>query len=330
MKEIAEMANVSVMTVSRALRNSPGISGETRERVLEIANEVGYQKNPLVSALMTQRRKGAPADISLTVAHIHCLPADRKLTGNLLTLRQGIRSQAKKHGFEVSEFYLNEPGMTPQRLANILSSRGIRAAIFEHFFEDGVELDIDLSSISAVALTHTMRKPNLNRVVVAEYLSVLVATEHLEKLGYQKIGLIVNPRQEAIARIKREAAWLLHQQNLPEHARVPLLVSEREGFESALESWLKTHTPDAIICPYRRAKPLIDQLDQKIGYVQLGWHEDDTELAGVDPNWRQVGISAVNKVVDQLFRGEFGEPQTPTVTSIDCHWQDGPSVQVPN
>lgn len=324
MKEIANLANVSVMTVSRALRNSPGISEATRGRVLEIAKQLGYRKNPLVSALMTQRRKGAPADVSLTVAHIHCLPADRELTGNLLTLRQSIREQAKEHGFEVSEFYLNEPGMTPKRLVDILKSRGIRAVIFEHFFEDGVELEIDLSGISAVAITHTMRKPNLNRVVVAEYLSVLVATERLRQLGYQKIGLVVNPIQESIARIKREAAWLLYQQSLPQEARIPMLVTKREGVEAALESWLESHAPDAIICPYRRVRKL---LKDDVGYVQIGWHKGDTDLAGIDPNWDQVGASAVNNVVDQLYRGEFGEPHTPTVTSIDCHWRDGPSVR---
>jgi len=39
-KDIAKIAGVSYATVSRALSNSPGISEDTRERVLEICREL--------------------------------------------------------------------------------------------------------------------------------------------------------------------------------------------------------------------------------------------------------------------------------------------------
>ncbi len=56
--EIAEAAQVSIGTVSRVLNQREGtikISQATRERVLEVAERLGYEPNPFASALKTQR-----------------------------------------------------------------------------------------------------------------------------------------------------------------------------------------------------------------------------------------------------------------------------------
>lgn len=45
MQDIARLANVSTPTVSRVLNNSPLVTEETRERVLEVAREHGYAVN---------------------------------------------------------------------------------------------------------------------------------------------------------------------------------------------------------------------------------------------------------------------------------------------
>jgi DNA-binding LacI/PurR family transcriptional regulator len=41
-REVAQAANVSIGTVSRALKNQPGLSEATRARVVEVANALGY------------------------------------------------------------------------------------------------------------------------------------------------------------------------------------------------------------------------------------------------------------------------------------------------
>lgn len=56
LKQIALEAGVSVMTVSRALRNQPSSASATRQRIQQIAERLGYRPNPLVSALMSYRR----------------------------------------------------------------------------------------------------------------------------------------------------------------------------------------------------------------------------------------------------------------------------------
>lgn len=55
MKDIARDLNVSVVTVSKVLRNHGDISPATRKRVLERVKELGYQPNWVARSLVTRR-----------------------------------------------------------------------------------------------------------------------------------------------------------------------------------------------------------------------------------------------------------------------------------
>ncbi|MDU2239216.1 MAG: LacI family DNA-binding transcriptional regulator [Paenibacillus sp.] len=54
-KDIARLANVSHMTVSRALNNSPLIKEETKRKILEIAEQLHYVPNVNAKSLVLQR-----------------------------------------------------------------------------------------------------------------------------------------------------------------------------------------------------------------------------------------------------------------------------------
>ena len=49
--DISKKAGVSIATVSRVLNNSPKVSQKTKERVLEIINESGYEPNAYARGL---------------------------------------------------------------------------------------------------------------------------------------------------------------------------------------------------------------------------------------------------------------------------------------
>jgi LacI family transcriptional regulator, galactose operon repressor len=56
-RDVAERAGVSIATVSRVLNDRADVSSETRERVREVAREVGYSADPAAQALVTQRTR---------------------------------------------------------------------------------------------------------------------------------------------------------------------------------------------------------------------------------------------------------------------------------
>lgn len=66
LKEIAKLANVSEATVSMALRGKKGVSKETTQRILEIADRMNYHPNLLAQGLA----KGSSKSIGLVVPDI--------------------------------------------------------------------------------------------------------------------------------------------------------------------------------------------------------------------------------------------------------------------
>src|SRR5690625_2016834 len=56
-KDIANVAGVSYSTVSKALNNSPLVKKETKDRIVKIAEEMGYEPNFAAQRLVLKRTK---------------------------------------------------------------------------------------------------------------------------------------------------------------------------------------------------------------------------------------------------------------------------------
>jgi LacI family transcriptional regulator len=56
MKDIARLADTSIGTVDRALNNKPGVKGETRQKILQIAESLNYTPNSLGKALVLKKQ----------------------------------------------------------------------------------------------------------------------------------------------------------------------------------------------------------------------------------------------------------------------------------
>lgn len=55
LKDLAEELGVSVSTVSRALKDSPEVGEEMRERVKKLAGEWNYRPNPFAISLLKNK-----------------------------------------------------------------------------------------------------------------------------------------------------------------------------------------------------------------------------------------------------------------------------------
>src|SRR3546814_20047192 len=77
--DVAERAGVSQSTVSRALRNSPGVNAETRARVPAAARELGYVVDRHASSL----RPTSSETIALVTL---CRPGEDRSTINPFSL----------------------------------------------------------------------------------------------------------------------------------------------------------------------------------------------------------------------------------------------------
>ncbi|QIW10006.1 LacI family DNA-binding transcriptional regulator [Francisella sp. LA112445] len=72
-KDIAKKLNISRTTVSRALMGNGSIRPETKQKVLNLAKNLGYSKNLIGSSLATKKIKKIYAFIINSVNENYCL-----------------------------------------------------------------------------------------------------------------------------------------------------------------------------------------------------------------------------------------------------------------
>ncbi len=331
-QEIADKVGVSKATVSRALRGLPGHKKETREKILKAAEELGYQSHPILSALMSSVRFKKSADYSPVIAEIHCQPWKRYLGDNMVSLKKNIRQQAKKLGYKMEEFDWFNPDMSPKRLLDILWSRGIRGVLLEYFTESEVDLsEFDFSRFAVVSIGGSALTPKFHKVEVDHYGNLIKSIKTLQSRGYQRFGVMIPKFFEKPSGFKRDAALYSVHSTIAEKDRVPMYQMEEEHNFNGFEEWMETHKPDCLLgvgedIPLK-LESLGYSIPDKIGYAHLGWHSSYEGMAGMNPHWGGVGITAINLVVDQLNRNEHGPPPHPLWVLVEGEWVDGKSVR---
>ena len=88
LKDIAREAGVSVMTVSKALRDAPDIAAKTKLRIGDLAKRMGYTPNLGARSLRSQETKLLGLVIPATTAPIFA------------RIVMSIEQRALEHGYE--------------------------------------------------------------------------------------------------------------------------------------------------------------------------------------------------------------------------------------
>ena len=126
LREIARRARVSAMTVSRALKNHPKQNPETNRRIRDLAIDMGWKPNPLVSALMGQRVRQHGTRSSANLAILDPRSDDTPANADYI---RGARQQAADFGYALDVFPYRPEDVSPAKLRSILDARGIRGLI---------------------------------------------------------------------------------------------------------------------------------------------------------------------------------------------------------
>ncbi len=108
--DVARVAGVSHMTVTRVLQNHPYVSRDTQRRVLEACSKLNYQPN-LLAAYMRTKKSYALGVVCPTLEH-----------GYFVRLIQAIEAEASKRGYHIIVIQLPEELPTSERKPNSTSS----------------------------------------------------------------------------------------------------------------------------------------------------------------------------------------------------------------
>ena len=253
LNDIADKVGLTRMAVSLALRNKPGVSEETRSKVMAVAAKLGYEPDPEVSNLMARIRASRPVE---TKACIGLLTAGPVLSGSGLSITEqkyvsGVTERARLYGYRVEEFHIGDGGLSPSRAESILWSRGIEGVIlrplqFGLSSEASRTVSFSFERFSSVAISETIVTPDLDRALHDQYTAMLTTMTELTKLGYQRIGLVVEQSLNMRVNGRWSAAFLQFQLFPGSRKAPPPLILD--GYQPReFIRWFKRHKPDVLV-----------------------------------------------------------------------------------
>lgn len=330
MADVARIAGCSRSTVSLALRDHPSIPRATRNRVLDVVEQLGYRTNPLVAALMAQRRnRRYAANPTIAVLSRHELASRIRKHAFYRAQLDGVAASAAALGFNVEYLDLKARGMTPVRAKRILQARNIRGAIVAPLPQGETTLEFDFSGLAAVALGFSCHSPLMERVANDHFLSSTRAVAECAALGYKRIGF-VNTR-DAVRRF--DGRWLagyqfaLQQHRMPAQPE-PLLPQSNEHVIGSLPSWLSRERPDVVILAHTE-KAFQRLIPSGIGRVLLAVDSADGANTGIYQNYPELGRLAVEQLVRKLYINAFSSTPYSHDHLIEGLWVPGSTATGP-
>lgn len=338
LSDIAAAVGYSKNTVSLALRGNTQIPEQTRERIRQVAEKLGYQPNAVVSQLMAQLRASRTSRFQAKLALVNANRDSKALTDHptIPTYVNGCESRAAKLGYSFDRFWLHDPALTADRWQRILLTRGIRGIVVVGLMDQnklpGEFMPIWRQFPTVVTGVRT-REPVLSFCCVDHHNLVLTAFEKALELGYQRPALVLDEVIDTLVERRFTAAFSTGQRSLPRSRQLPVFTSIRSGQRDPGEfyAWLDKHKPDVVFTLYNVVLQWIQErglrVPEDIGVVQLEWRPTRPNVAGMHQHNFVTGEAAVDMVVSQIHNNEAGVQEFPRATLIGASWQDGPSVR---
>jgi len=182
-KDIAKALRLSVSTVSKALRGSHEISGETKKTVLEYAQTHNYKPNPIAQSL----KRGRSKSIGVIVCNI-----DNNFFSAVIN---GIESVARQKDYNVIITQSQESYEREVANSEHLSSRSVDGLI--------ISLSAETKNVDHLVKLHEKGLPIVffdrvtdafatHQVIANNYKGAYEATRHLLQQGFRRIAHITS------------------------------------------------------------------------------------------------------------------------------------------
>lgn len=332
-RDLAARLNVSRTTVSLALRNHPRISEEMRRRVQACAEELGYQPNAMVNALMSHLRRRRTQTTGEVMAFLTAgeSPQTWCRLPTIVDCFEGVRAQAERQGFKLEPFWLGERGEKSRQVARVLNARGVRGSVLALLPDEAEPLDLAWDRHPVVALGYTFGQQPINQVAHGHFNGVLTCYRELRKLGYSRIGAVLTEHDDHHVNHYWSGGYFAAQR-LCGGAALPLPKLTDYDDKATVLAWFRRVKPDAIIGTH--PDPALRMLASEgvgapggIGYATLDVERGNLgHVAGIRQNWNDMGGALVDLLIGQLHANDYGLPATPKVVLIDGDWVPGATV----
>jgi LacI family transcriptional regulator len=181
LKKLAESLNVSVSTVSKALRNSYEIGSDTKKRIIEMAQKMGYSPNPYAGFLRHHKSK--------TIAVI--VP---ELTNNFfIQAISGAETVAQENDYHILVYVTNDDFLKEQSIVQHLHNGRVDGVImslarttnsYDHLNE------LIQTGVPIVFFDRICHEIETAKITTDDFTSGFNATEHLIQAGCRDIAYL--------------------------------------------------------------------------------------------------------------------------------------------
>jgi LacI family transcriptional regulator len=331
-RDLARALGVNQATISLALRGDPSISPRMRRRVRDAAARLGYRPNAYVAMLMSRiragRKSGEQGVIALVVDARS--EADWHRVQSYRIYQQGVAARAAELGFRSECFFLRAPGMNAATLDRIFQARGIKGIIMAPPYRGNRSLALDWSRYAGIGCGHGREAQQLDRVANDHAQNVLIAFHELAQLGYRRIGMCLGAGVAQSRGLKWMAGYLEAQAGLPARGRIPLFLDDGEDdILIHFRGWHKKWRPEVLLTLTGQEKRWLEamklRVPQDIGLACLV-RQRGSGHAAIDEKNEVIGAAALELVVSQMTRNEYGPPLHPKLVLIEGQWVGGTSV----
>jgi DNA-binding LacI/PurR family transcriptional regulator len=189
-KDIARHLNISVATVSRAMRDMPDIKPETRETVLKLAKEWDYQPNILATSLVKSRTKTIGVIVPDLAYHFFA------------SVIKGIEEEAIERGYsllltQTSELYereiTNVQNLSRGQVEGFIISLSQETTDYEHLKR------LQRKGIPLVFFDRDSAEVDVSKVMVDNIGAAYEATKHLIENGCKRIAFLAGPTNVTVS-----------------------------------------------------------------------------------------------------------------------------------
>ncbi len=196
--DVARRAQVSVSTVSNVLTGNRPVSEETRDRVLQIVEEIGYHPNRLARGLVSRSSK----TIGVVASGLEFFGPSRTLVG--------IEQEASERGYSLILSLIHEPATEDVEpvVTNLITHQvdGLICAI-PQIGQNRSKWKQWVTDLPVpVVYLNNQGWPGAVSVDIDNRHGGYIATQHLLASGREHVGLIAGPTDWYAAEM-RKAGW---------------------------------------------------------------------------------------------------------------------------
>lgn len=179
-EDVAKEAGVSPSTVSRALSRPDMVSQDTRDRILAIAHQLGYQA--IQQARQVKQQAATP--IALLVTDLE--------NPFYATLAKGVQAVADQHGCNVLLYDTEEDELKEERFLKLALQQKIQGLLIVPTRGTLGHLK-ELGEVPVVELDCASGFSGVGQVLAENVRGTVLAIDHLISLGHRRIAFVGGP-----------------------------------------------------------------------------------------------------------------------------------------